>query len=102
MDNVQHYLVVIWLAVLGGLAVFYFVGVLFVSRRRVLCPACGNKSLRCVQWIRATELVEGKRVQNSVRYFLCKSCDARFKQSGDAAFTAASEDEWRRFCTSKW
>jgi hypothetical protein len=102
MYNLEKYLLVIWLAVLGGTAVLYFLSTFFISRRRIVCPACGNKSLRCVQWIRMTVLVEGKKVPDNRKYFQCGSCDARFKQLPDANFIAAPEDEWRRHCESKW
>ena|SRR5581483_110397 len=102
MDDFQRSLFVVWLAVFGGIGVVYFLSVFFLSRRRLRCPACGDNSLRCVQWIRSTALVDGKKVPDNKKYFLCDSCAGRFKHGPDAIFAAASEDEWRRYCAAKW
>lgn len=46
---------------------------------RRVCPACGLRGLKCVNFIRATVLVEGKRAPDHWAYYVCEKCGAAFK-----------------------
>jgi predicted RNA-binding Zn-ribbon protein involved in translation (DUF1610 family) len=101
MGDYSIYLFVALLAVFGGAVLLQVLWESFASRRRI-CPECGKKSLRCVQWVRISVLVEGKKTPESTSYFQCDSCNARLKKSRDASFTVPSELEWRKYCSAKW
>jgi hypothetical protein len=86
------------LAIIAALlALYFFLRPRFTSSRMV-CPECGLDSLRCVQWILATVLIDGKRAPDSWSYFLCESCGARFKQHLGKDFTKATDTEWAEDC----
>ena len=42
-------------------------------------PTCDERGLKRVNWIRATVLIDGKRVPDSWSYDICEKCGARFK-----------------------
>ena len=43
------------------------------------CPACGTRGLKCVNFIMATVLVDGKRAPDSWSYYRCDKCGKPFK-----------------------
>ncbi len=100
-NDILIYLFPALLVVIGAVAVLNVSIGLFLLRR-CICPECGKKALRCVQWIRATVLVEGKKTPDTRSYYQCDSCRARLKRSLDAGFTVPTEAEWHRYCSAKW
>lgn len=46
-------------------------------RRR--CPACGRRGLRCVNFIRAAVVIDGRRAPDRWSYYVCELCGAGFK-----------------------
>jgi hypothetical protein len=66
-----------------------------------MCPSCSNRTLRRVQFIRATVLRDGQRAPDSWSYFLCSSCGVRLKQHLGAAFTTPTEEEWAQHCSNR-
>lgn len=66
------------------------------------CPSCGQQTLRCVQWLRATIVVDGQRAPASWCYFVCDSCAGRYRRDiRGGGFTAPSEEEWRLHCRTE-
>ena len=43
------------------------------------CPACGQPGLKCVNFIMATVLVDGRRTPDSWSYYVCERCGAAHK-----------------------
>jgi hypothetical protein len=64
-------------AILYGLALVAAALVSAYYRRP--CPACGQRGLKCVNWIRATVLVNGRRAPDSESYYVCEQCGAAHK-----------------------
>jgi hypothetical protein len=92
-------LVAIVAGVLIGIpALYLLIACLHFRYYRARCPACGHRGLKCVQWIRATIEVDGKRAPASWTYFRCESCGAKYKQHIGRELEIASEEEWARFC----
>jgi hypothetical protein len=89
------------LAVVVGIPALYFLAGWFIGRRRQVCPTCSRRALRCVQWIRATVLIEGRRAPDSWSYFLCESCGAHFKRHIGREFEVPSEAEWAQYCAHR-
>lgn len=79
---------------LGAIAIFGLL--LWLSHRRKRCPTCSKQSLKNVQFIRATNLVNGARAPDSWSYLECESCKARFKEH-HGELVASSEEEWNTF-----
>jgi ribosomal protein L37AE/L43A len=77
------------------------VAVALLSQRKTVCPSCSHRSLRRVQLIRATVVVNERNVPDSWTYFECDSCAARFKQHADREYTVPSEAEWIRYCSKR-
>lgn len=71
-----------------------------VSRRRETCLACSRRALRCVQWIRATVLIEGRRAPDSWSYYLCESCGAHYKLHR-GSWSLAPDEEWAQHCSAR-
>jgi hypothetical protein len=46
---------------------------------RRTCPACGRRGLKCVNFIRATVLVDGHRAPDYWSYYVCELCGAGYK-----------------------
>jgi hypothetical protein len=73
----------------------------FIARDRgkpLLCPACSTASLRLMEFIRATIVVDGRRAPEAWAYFQCDECSARFKQYLGGELTTPSDEEWDKFC----
>ncbi|QIF05275.1 hypothetical protein [Roseimicrobium sp. ORNL1] len=70
-----------------------------LGRQRRACPACAQKEVRCVQWIRATVLIDGRRAPDSWCYYLCDACGARFKQHLGKDYEVPSDEEWEAQCS---
>ena len=87
--------------IVAGIPIIYFFAGWLLSGRRRVCPSCGRRSLRCVQWIRATVLIDGRRAPDSWIYFLCESCGARLKRHLDRDFEVPSEAEWAQYCSQR-
>jgi hypothetical protein len=77
MEWVYAGFVVLSSAILYGIALA--VAALVSACYRPPCPACGRRGLTCVNWIRATVLVKGRRVPDSWSYFVCERCGAAHK-----------------------
>ena len=60
-------------------AILYVLLGLLVTVRRSPCSACGKRDLKCVNFIRATIEVDGKRMPDSCSYYVCDKCGAAFK-----------------------
>lgn len=43
------------------------------------CPACGRRGLKCVGFIRATVVINGRRAPDHWTYYRCELCRATFK-----------------------
>lgn len=87
--------------VVVAIAVFaYLVGGVVISRRRERCPDCRAKKLRCVQFIRATVIVDGKRAPDFWSYFECESCHSHQKLHR-GVLSVVALDEWQHYCTKR-
>jgi hypothetical protein len=64
-------------AILYGIALI--VSALVSAFYRRLCPACGQRGLKCVNWIRATALVNGRRASDIWSYYVCEKCGVPHK-----------------------
>jgi hypothetical protein len=84
--------------VIVAIAVSLYVAVArWGARRRGHCPGCGQQALQCVQWIRASVMVEGRRAPDSWHYFSCESCGGQFKKHvRGSLFSMPSRAEWER------
>lgn len=102
-DALQDFptLLLVLLTVFAVAALLYLSAVLFMALRRGVCPACQKRALRCVQWIRTTSVVDGKKIPDMRSYHACVACGAHFRKNLDASFTPASDMEWRQYCTMK-
>lgn len=64
-------------------AILYGIGLLVAAMMlayyRRPCPACGKRGLKCVNFLRATVLINGQRAPDSCAYYDCERCGARFK-----------------------
>ncbi|QDV72745.1 hypothetical protein K2D_09100 [Planctomycetes bacterium K2D] len=81
--------------------VFLYLAVGYWLRiRRGICPACGQKRLKMVNFVRATIEVDGERAPDAWSYHECEHCNKRFKQHR-GRFTTASEHESRHFDISR-
>jgi uncharacterized protein (DUF1684 family) len=89
------------IAVVALALALYLSAAWLVSLRRALCPSCGQRSLHCIQWIRATVIIDGRRAPDSWGYFVCESCGGKFKRNIHKAFTIPSEAEWAQNCSRK-
>ena len=59
------------------------------------CPACGSRSLRNRNWIRATLVDDhGRRYPDSWTYESCDACHIRLKRCLDGRLETPSVDEW--------
>lgn len=85
------------LAVVATATLAYLAALFAVSRHRKRCPACGSKTLRYVQYIRATVLIDGGRAPDSWTYFECETCRSRQKQHR-GTFSVVDDEEWQRYC----
>lgn len=90
-------IVVTTVAVVGIPALYFLAGWL-LAKHRGICPSCHRRALRCVQWIRATIVVNGQRAPDSWSFFLCESCGARWKRHLGRGLESPSEDEWVQYC----
>jgi hypothetical protein len=72
-----------------------------MPRRRLLCPSCGQASLRCGQRLLMTVMVDGRRAPDNCSYFVCDSCGGKFKQHSCAAFTIPTDAEWAFHCSDR-
>ena len=88
-------------AVVVGIPTLYLLGGWMASRRRWICPTCKSRALRCVQWIHATVMIDGRRAPDSWSYFSCDSCGAHFKQHLGRDFVTPSAEEWIQYCAPK-
>jgi hypothetical protein len=70
-------LVLVSPAILYGVALTVSALVSAYHRRR--CPACGQRALKCVNWIRATVRVDGRRAPDTWSYYICQRCGAAHK-----------------------
>jgi hypothetical protein len=50
------------------------------------CLTCGERGLKCVNFIRATIIVNGRRAPDYWSYYVCEKCGAEFK---------LHHDEWK-------
>jgi len=87
------------LVAVGPVIMAVVVAVVYLSQRKAICPSCSHRALRRVQFIRATVVVDGRRVPDSWSFLLCESCGARYKQHLGAALTVPSEAEWNQYCS---
>lgn len=53
--------------------------ILIRAMRPLPCPSCGHRRLRCINFIKATILVDGKRAPDWWAYYACPSCGAMSK-----------------------
>ena len=90
----------IYLVIPVALFILLAVGVI-LGRRPEVCPSCHQRKLRCLQWVRATIVRDGKRAPDSWSYLLCDSCGARYKQRLGGDFEIPSEQEWAKHCSCK-
>lgn len=67
-------------------------------RRPRRCPKCGRRALWCVNFIRATILVDGRRAPASWSYHLCRACGVALKLQGE--HQSAVEDQEKHHLTS--
>jgi hypothetical protein len=87
------------IAVVVGAVSLYLLFGWFLIRHREVCPRCGRRALRLIQWIRATVLIEGQRRPDSWGYFLCDACGAKWKQHRGREFEIPAATEWDRCCS---
>src|SRR5687768_7758059 len=84
-------------ALLAIVGLAYVAACFAANRKREKCPVCAAKKLRCVQSIRATVLIDGKRAPDSWSYFECEACGAHRKlHRGELSIVA--DDEWQHYC----
>jgi hypothetical protein len=77
-------------AILYGVALVVAALVSAYYRRR--CPACGERGLKCVNFIRATVVIDGRRAPDSWSYYVCELCGAGFKlHRGELSSVTADE-----------
>ncbi|MFA6543883.1 MAG: hypothetical protein WCS99_05635 [Limisphaerales bacterium] len=86
--------------VLFGIPLLYLIAGWLLTRQRRVCPTCGRRALRRVQWILATVIIDGHRAPDSWTYFLCESCGARFKQHLGRDLEIPTEAEWTQDCSN--
>lgn len=64
-------------------AILYGIGLLvaaiMLAYYRRPCPACGRRGLKCVNFVMATVLINGRRAPDSWAYYDCERCGARLK-----------------------
>jgi hypothetical protein len=60
-------------------AILYGLLLSFIAIYREKCPACEKWGLKCVTFIVATILVDGKRAPDSWGYYDCPNCGGKFK-----------------------
>jgi len=49
------------------------------ARRPWLCPSCHRRELRCVNFVKATVITDGRRAPDSWSFHSCQACGAAFK-----------------------
>ena len=98
MPEYTHSPFAIFAGVLFGVLVLCILVGWLLGQKQSICPNCNCQSLRCVQWIRATVMIDGQRAPASWCYFLCESCGARYKQHLKGDFEIPSEAEWTQYC----
>jgi len=76
----------------------YLIACWRVTLRREICRACGQKSLRSHQGLRATKIMDGGGVRATIIYFEGESCGARLKERKRCNGKVPSDKEWDRHC----
>jgi len=76
--NTLMWLVLAILLVLSPAILYKLFGFLITAWRSQWL-ACGMRGLKCVNFIRATIEVDGKRTPDSWSYYVCEKCGAGFK-----------------------
>jgi hypothetical protein len=73
-------------------AILYGIALVIFAVYRGKCSACGKRGLNCVESIRATIVVNGKRAPDSWSFYVCGKCGAAFK---------SHQGEWSRITQSE-
>lgn len=96
MDRVVYAIILVLSpAILYGVALV--VTPLIMAYYRGLCPVCGQRGLRCVNWIRGIEVVEGRRVNAAASFYVCERCGLAHKLRLDNKWESVSEFEREHF-----
>jgi hypothetical protein len=83
-----------------GAFLLYLLVVRLLVRQREVCPSCGEQTLRLVQFIRATVIIDGRRAPDAWRYLLCESCGSRYKQHIGREMEVPFDEEWEHYCSN--
>jgi hypothetical protein len=60
-------------------ALLYGLALIAVAICRERCPECGHRGMMCLNFIRATVVIDGRRAPDSWAYYACEMCGARMK-----------------------
>ena len=71
-----------------------------ISKKRIICRDCNHKSLKPVQFIRATIQVDGKRTPDNWSYYICEHCGTPYKLHRKE-WSIPSDTEWKLHCKEK-
>ena len=81
--------------------IIYGVIAVFVYFYRDKCPDCGKRTLKTVEFIKATVITDGERAPDSWAYYLCKNCGARYKKHHRGIWEDVTQSEWESFIEKK-
>jgi hypothetical protein len=86
--------------VLGTIAmVLYLKSDLYPAREA--CPSCKRRALRRAHVAHEEADIDGKRRRESVGYWRCMNCHARFRRPIGLRLEPVSDEEWIRHCGSR-
>jgi hypothetical protein len=81
--------------------VIYGVMLVFVHFYRDKCACCGKRTLKTVEFIKATVIIDGQRAPDSWGYYLCENCGARYKKHHRGTWEDVTQSEWELYVEKK-